>query len=780
MPVSCKKIGGKYRIVGPGGGIEKTAKGHARDGGGHATSAACGRQARAINASLATNQASPNRRDPSQTTALRQRFIRDMNRRFAALARAIRELVVAEDAFGLKAPTTNTRFAFLRDPAKVEAFRRWLQQQVDAGVLQIDSGDAWTATYVREAYRKGGGRAYNMVKKPALAEDMDIFDGTREEFLRAAFAQPTALNKVDLLAGRTFADLSGVSAGMAEQLGSELTEGLIAGRGPREIARGITKRVDIARSRALRIARTEIIRAHAEGALDTMEDLGVEEISVAVEWSTSEDGKVCPLCRPLDGMVIPIARAHGMFPRHPNCVRGDSVVEASDVQAIIKTHYTGEIIQIYTAEGRRIAVTPNHVLLTEYGFIQARFAYEGLKIFKAPISKRHFGKAPYHQHRKACIANVFASLCESGLVIRDRMPTARNDLHGEGRFCDTEIHIIRPDSELADKFDASPCGEFIKRQFPSLQFARTRRSLPGGSAERQFFDRVLFTFDRSMGLCRDFLALLLARVLHTHKHCTSTIAALNAEVIQAFADCGTTTPMLLRKCLDAHPILKGFSDISIRELQHIALGLPISVLPNLGINSELTQFLGDMISSNTKHRRKFAGSMASCVESGKIAISSLAPSGHSVASPATPTDCGVYATRSQTGSNSCAIYAKKLADRFGGMSGLIAFDNIVDIQIQHVQALDVYDVQTASSLCSIEGLLSSQCRCSPVPANVGESTRGQKRTKQSIRSALERSLRAEIPKRSKRSVATQRRLSSWQGAGKRLGAAPKPVVTPGR
>lgn len=53
MPVTCKEIMGKFRIVEAATGrISKTSKGHAVDGGGHKTKAACSAQARAINASL--------------------------------------------------------------------------------------------------------------------------------------------------------------------------------------------------------------------------------------------------------------------------------------------------------------------------------------------------------------------------------------------------------------------------------------------------------------------------------------------------------------------------------------------------------------------------------------------------------------------------------------------------------------------------------------------------------------------------------------------------------
>jgi len=50
MPVHVVKRAGKFRVVGAGGRIEKTAKGKARDGGGHASKEKARRQARAINA----------------------------------------------------------------------------------------------------------------------------------------------------------------------------------------------------------------------------------------------------------------------------------------------------------------------------------------------------------------------------------------------------------------------------------------------------------------------------------------------------------------------------------------------------------------------------------------------------------------------------------------------------------------------------------------------------------------------------------------------------------
>ena len=59
-----------------------------------------------------------------------------------------------------------------------------------------------------------------------------------------------------------------------------------------------------------------------------------------------------------------------------------------------------------------------------------------------------------------------------------------------------------------------------------------------------------------------------------------------------------------------------------------------------------------------------------------------------------------------------------------------------------------------------------RCLCGFIPANVGEDTKEQKRSKAEISKAIDRSLQAEAP--SKRTLAQQRQRSRWAGAGKRV------------
>ena len=224
----------------------------------------------------------------------------------------------------------NTRWKFLSDSQKVDAFQGWLQTQIDAqvfeGIVKEKIVDAYWTEYARQGYLKGAGRAFDDVRRPALSSNLDFFAGTRDEFLRQSFGRPVAVDKVKLLAGRVFTDLKGVTEQMATQMSRTLTDGLVRGQGMREVARDMNKTIDkIGRKRAMTIARTETIRAHAEGQLDALEQLGVEELGVQVEWSVSGIGTTargnlspCELCAPLDGVVMKITEARGLLPRHPN------------------------------------------------------------------------------------------------------------------------------------------------------------------------------------------------------------------------------------------------------------------------------------------------------------------------------------------------------------------------------------------------------------------------------------------------------------------------------
>ncbi len=280
--------------------------------------------------------ASPLRGDPTRTTTLQNRFVADMTRRFKKLSKAINELVVKDDAFGLgdsnaifqNTITKNQQVPFQAwraqtNAQKVKSYRRWLKQQIDAGILTTVGGiddRPWTAPYIQSAYRKGSIRAYTDLRAEELANAPKFFEGGKAEFIRTAFAAPEVTQKIELLYTRAFTELEGITAAMDQQMSRILAEGLSQGQGAATISRNLRDNVTkMTRTRANVLARTEIVRAHAEGQLDAFERLGVEEVGIQAEWITAGDERVCPECAALEGAVMTIKEARGLIPRHPNC-----------------------------------------------------------------------------------------------------------------------------------------------------------------------------------------------------------------------------------------------------------------------------------------------------------------------------------------------------------------------------------------------------------------------------------------------------------------------------
>jgi SPP1 gp7 family putative phage head morphogenesis protein len=237
-------------------------------------------------------------------------------------------LIVTDDALGLETmmPMVLQQrqiWRFNSDANKVKAYRRWLKQQVNAGILTPEGGikdRPWTAPYIESAYQKGVVRAYTDLNAAALAKSAAFYAGGEAAFIKEAFGGPIAQSKIELLYTRAFDELQGVTDAMGQQMSRILATGLTKGQGPKKIARELRKGVSsITKTRANVLVRTEIIRAHAEGQLDAFERLGVKEVGIRAEWSTAGDDKVCDMCGVLEGAVMTIDEARGLLPRHPNC-----------------------------------------------------------------------------------------------------------------------------------------------------------------------------------------------------------------------------------------------------------------------------------------------------------------------------------------------------------------------------------------------------------------------------------------------------------------------------
>ncbi|WP_408954741.1 minor capsid protein [Natroniella sp. ANB-PHB2] len=267
-----------------------------------------------------------NKTDPTRSKVLRQKYSAEMYKRWRRIKGAIRKVLIEYDALHLKGQAANEKifiprnFEFENDAEKVETFMAWLDEAVDVGVLEIMERDGreavkrkeWQNIYIKSAYEKGLKQADSKMKKLGLT--------VPDDDLSLTLAKPIHADKLGLLYTRNFQELRGITEEVDQQVSRVLAEGMGQGLNPREIARNINDRVSkIGITRARTLARTEIIRSHAESTLNRYEEYGIGEVAAEIEFSHAGDDRVCDLCRSLGGRTFTLKEARGIIPVHPNC-----------------------------------------------------------------------------------------------------------------------------------------------------------------------------------------------------------------------------------------------------------------------------------------------------------------------------------------------------------------------------------------------------------------------------------------------------------------------------
>lgn len=272
--------------------------------------------------------------DPTRTVTLRRRYASTLRGRFASISAAIRRGVVERDVFGLRddhrtRPDTlrpsplPSQFPERKD-RQIETFDAWLKRQQREEVLTAIGQNQ--NQFVRSAYLRGLGHADTAARKAG-------YDVPSESSVEAVVRRPVHRDELELIYTRDYSELEGITSAVSQQANRTLAEGLGAGESPTKIARRLTDRIDaIGKTRATTLARTSVIDTFNSSALNRYEELGVEGVSVDVEWQTAGDDRVCPLCRALEGRTWTIEEARSETvsvaghsdipvkpPAHPRC-----------------------------------------------------------------------------------------------------------------------------------------------------------------------------------------------------------------------------------------------------------------------------------------------------------------------------------------------------------------------------------------------------------------------------------------------------------------------------
>lgn len=277
------------------------------------------------------------RDEPTLTKTLRKSYSAEFYNRYRNLKGILRESVATNDALRLGSPQQQIAsrlaspvddFQAEQNAEKKEAFMRWFRNAQRNGVLEplsegrVRRGEHWTAKYVRGSYTNGIKMSEEALKR--LPEDVPVEmvsasgQTSQAGTVSPNWNMPIHQDSLELLYTRHYEALEGITSAVDKEISRVLTDGFLAGRGPRRMATTLNDRVDsIGLTRARTLARTETLRTANTAALNRYEQSDIKKVEVLV----ANDDRTCNICAPKDGNVLSLKEARGdagpIF--HVNC-----------------------------------------------------------------------------------------------------------------------------------------------------------------------------------------------------------------------------------------------------------------------------------------------------------------------------------------------------------------------------------------------------------------------------------------------------------------------------
>jgi len=203
------------------------------------------------------------------------------------------------------------------------------------------------------------------------------------------------------------------------------------------------------------IFRTNVQTSLNVGRYQRQTDPEVVSLRPYLQYRTVGDGSVRESHAEMDKLTFPVG--HPFWdqyypPNGYNCVVGSTEVQGR-FEAALKTRYTGEMVEITTARGSVLTITPNHPIATaDNRFVPAGEIAEGdylLAYVSSVDAELDIGD---EQDAPTLAQNVFRVFDHVNPAVE--LDTVPGDLHGDATFGNGKIDVVALDSELWNDFQS--------------------------------------------------------------------------------------------------------------------------------------------------------------------------------------------------------------------------------------------------------------------------------------------------------------------------------------
>lgn len=332
-----------------------------------------------------------------------------------------------------------------------------LRSIVDAVVsgLRQGAGRRTIAAQTSAAYRAG------------IAAAVQNLAGMSSDYPRTVLqrlADDFVTRRAALAGARVFEYMDGFAGDVGQRLGRLLYGAIQDGLNPRDVERMIRREFDVSKTRALRIARTEITGALRRGRMDEAKDAGEKfgtEVML-IHYSALIPGRTRMTHAARHGKLVSVGDQRAWYEINGNainCLLPNTPVRGNFV-AGSRGLYQGKAVRIVTAAGNNISVTPNHPVMTDFGLVSAAKINVGDNLITNSIDVENLaGVGSLNGHLvDPTVEDVFGALVDLG---HPRLAgVSAVDFHGDARRMDKYVNIVDANGVLSINMN-SALAEFL-------------------------------------------------------------------------------------------------------------------------------------------------------------------------------------------------------------------------------------------------------------------------------------------------------------------------------
>lgn len=317
--------------------------------------------------------------------------------------------------------------------------------------------------------------------------------------------------------------------------------------------------MDVARRNARTLVHSSVMTAANDARLASFR--ANSRFIKGVRWLSTLDSRSCLRCAALDrsawsldGEKLPgTTLQFAAPPAHFSCFPGDTLVSAArPITGASKRWFDGEVVVLKTAAGRELTCTPNHPILTDWGWVAADLLDVGSNIVADSIGQR---EGAVHGDRKDAPAGIH-HVAEAFLASREMLAVpvkvAAEDFHGDG--LGSHVAVVWSDRLLESEAYAL-CFEHGGKPSFVDGGAAGLIDLAGESGLAQVLDARPLTANGVMGRGGKGLALPAAEALHPGELLTTSVPHGDALLVEAGDKCVSGRAKLLSNSSESDALL---------------------------------------------------------------------------------------------------------------------------------------------------------------------------------------------------------------------------------